>query len=373
MSVEVFTCAPAVRTGICHDEVSKYRITHSSGAFFSVIDYGASITSICVRDRNGILGDVILGFSSLGDYLKSGSCHGAIVGRHANRIKNASFTLNGKEYVLPKNDGDNNLHGGVPSFQNVFWKGEILPADAAAEYLFRTGIQNDFELDGDAVLFSYTSPDGACGFPGNLKAEVLYAWSKDLTLLILYRGESDADTLFSPTNHAYFNLNGHDSGRVNRHMLWINSDRITNKDPSNVPDGSYSDVKNTIFDFSAPAPLGPTMTDKNPQLLSSKGIDQNYCLKTSHEKVSRAASIEDPVSGRVMEVLTNFPGLQIYTGNHLGGTFGKSGNEYMDYGGVCLEAQLYPDSIHHAGFPSAVIKAHEPHCYITGYRYSRLS
>jgi aldose 1-epimerase len=233
------------------------------------------------------MGDVILGFSNLSDYLKSGSCHGAIVGRHANRIKNASFMLNGKEYFLPKNDGENNLHGGTPSFQNVFWKGEVLPVSKAAEYLLGSGIQNEFELDGDAVLFSYTSPDGACGFPGNLKIEVLYAWSKDLTLLILYRGESDADTLFSPTNHAYFNLNGHDSGSVSRHILWMDSDRITNKDPSNVPDGTFTDVKNTIFDFTDPAPLGPTMTDRNPQLLSSRGLDQNYCLKTSREKVSR--------------------------------------------------------------------------------------
>lgn len=370
MSVDVFPFAGVKKSAPRHGEVFKYRITHSSGAFFSVINYGAAITSICVRDKCGQLGDVVLGFCCLDDYIDDNSCHGAIVGRHANRIKNASFIINGNEYVLPANDGSNNLHGGYPSFQNTFWEGSVLDKSDAEAFLVSTQISNDFKLDGEAVLFTCLSPDGACGFPGNLNASVLYAWTKDLTLLIVYKGISDADTLFNPTNHAYFNLNGHDRGDVSRHMLWINADKMTNKDSENIPDGTFSDVKGSIFDFSTPNLLGPTMKSRHPQLLCSLGLDQNYCLHTSHDSIRMAARLSDPHSGRKMEVLTNFPGLQVYTGNHIGGYFGKSGNEYIKHAGVCLEAQLYPDSIHHEMFPSPILRANTPCYYITGYRYS---
>jgi len=369
MNAEVFPFSGIKKNMPSHGEVFKYRLTHSTGAFFSVINYGASITSICVRDKNGELADVILGFCCLEDYINDGSCHGAVVGRHANRIKNAAFSLNGIEYSLPKNDGPNNLHGGSPSFQNVFWEGKVLLQSEAEAFLSNTKIQSNYQIEGDAVLFSYRSPDGACGFPGNLDASVMYAWTKDLTLLIVYRGESDADTLFSPTNHSYFNLQGHDSGSVGRQVLWIDADNMTNKDSENIPDGTFSPVKGTIFDFSTPVPLGPTMKDNDPQLLSSRGLDQNYCLKTTHSQMSRVAGLSDPFSGRSMEVTTNFPGLQIYTGNHIGGCCGKSGNEYVRFAGVCLETQLYPDAIHHKDFPSPVITAHVPCYYAAGYRH----
>ena len=369
MSVEAFPFSGIRNSMPNHGEVMKYRLTHSSGAFFSVINYGASITSICVRDRQGQLADIILGFSCLEDYMKSSSCHGAVVGRSANRIKNAAFSLHGKEYFLPENDGPNNLHGGSPSFHNVFWAGSVLTQTQAEEFLADSQIKTDYEIEGDAVLFTYRSPDGACGFPGNLDTSVLYAWTKDLTMLILYRGESDADTIFNPTNHAYFNLQGHDSGNVAHHILWVDADKITNKDRENVPDGTFSPVQGSIFDFTTPAPLGPTTKDNNPQLISSLGLDQNFCLKTTHCKSSTAARLSDPVTGRVMEVSTNCPGLQVYTGNHIGGCCGKGGNEYIRFGGVCLETQQYPDAIHHPEFPSPVILAHEPCYYVTGYRY----
>jgi aldose 1-epimerase len=369
MSVAVFPFSGIKMSTPKHGEVFKYRLTHSTGAFFSVINYGASITSIFVRDKEGQLADVVLGFCCLDDYLNNSSCHGAIVGRHANRIKNSAFSLNGKECTLPKNDGQNNLHGGSPAFQNVFWDGQVLTQETAQEYLLNSNIQSEYKIEGEAVLFTYRSPDGSCGFPGNLDTSVLYAWTTDMTLLILYRGESDADTLFSPTNHSYFNLQGHDSGNVSRQKLWIDSDTITNKDEGNVPDGTFSNVKGSIFDFTKPTALGPTMTDSNPQLVSSMGLDQNFCLHTTHGKASRAAMLSDPISGRNMEVSTNFPGLQVYTGNHIGGSCGKSGNEYIRFAGVCLEAQLYPDAIHHENFPSPVISANEPRYYVTGYRY----
>jgi len=370
MVVEVFPFSGVKRSKPCHGEVNKFRLTHSSGAFFSVMNYGASISSICVRDNKGDLADVVLGFSCLEDYINDNSCQGAVVGRNANRIKNASFTLDGLEYQLQINDGLNNLHSGSPAFQNVFWEGRVVSQKEAEEFISGSHIQVDSELDGEAVLFSCHSPDKAGGFPGNLDVDVLYTWTRDLTLLIVYRGESDAVTLFGPTNHAYFNLRGHDSGDISRQILWVDSKEITNKSADNVPDGTFSQVEGSIFDFSVPRALGPSLRDKHPQILSSSGLDQNYCLHTVHAKASLAASLRDPYTGRKMDVMTNFPGLQVYTANHLGGTCGKSGNEYVPCAGVCLETQLYPDAIHHDNFPSPVVLPRTPCYYVTGYRYS---
>jgi len=369
MSVEIQPYSSTLHPEISEGISFQFTIQHSSGARFSVINYGATITSLFVEDRLGNKDDIVLGFSCLDDYMANGACHGAIVGRHANRIKGAEFSIGEKTFHLPKNDGSNNLHGGSPSFQNIFWNGKVISAKEAAGFLAESHIQNGFEVEGDAVLLTCTSQDGACGFPGNLDVSVMYAWSADRTLLIVYRGESDQDTLFNPTNHAYFNLHGHDSGSVDRHILWLNTKTMTRKDAENIPDGTLEDVSGTIFDFTTPAPIGPTMTDPNPQLVSSKGIDQNYCLSTRHDAVSLTARLAEPDSGRVMEVITNSPGIQVYSGNHIGGYTGKSGTEYVPYGGVCLETQLYPDSIHHPAFPSPILPAHKPCFYITGYRY----
>jgi aldose 1-epimerase len=369
MPVTVTPFPSVLHPEIAAEESFSYKIVHSTGSTFSVINYGASITNIFVPDKNGRMKDVILGFSDLDAYLDNKSCHGAIVGRHANRIKGATFSIGEIEYHVTQNDGLNNLHSGPHGFHNIFWHGSVLTKDKAQRMLQESHIDNPFELDGDAVLFTCFSPDQSNGFPGNLTTSVLYAWTTDLTLMILYRGESDKDTIFNPTNHAYFNLGGHDSGSVHSHLLWIESNKVTNKDAGNVPDGTYSDVEGTIFDFTVPNPLGATMSSQHPQILSSLGIDQNYCLSTTHEAVRRIAQLSDPVSGRIMEVLTNSPGLQIYTGNHINYA-GKDGVQYARFGGVCLETQEYPDAIHHLNFPSSILPAHEQRYYITGYRYS---
>lgn len=351
-------------------KAKAFRLIHSSGSSFTIMEYAAAITEILVPDKNGVYADVMLGFSDLDGYLGNGGCHGSIVGRVANRTKGASFILNEDLVTMPANDGDNNLHGGPGSFQNVFWTGSVLSNNEAETYLEASGIRSDFHVEGEAVLFVHESPEHTCGLPGNLNAEVLYAWTSDQTLLILYRGKSDADTIFCPTNHAYFNLGGHNSGSVSDHLLWIDSSQMTNKDSENVPDGSISEIKDTVFDFSNDKNLQDTMQMEDPQLASSLGLDQNYCLKSTLSQASRVALLRDPKTAREMEVITSFPGLQIYTGNHTNNTIGKGGFIYDQYAGVCLEAQLYPNAIHHPDFPDAVLRAGEVKNFLTGYRFS---
>lgn len=347
----------------------EYTLTHSSGASFSVINFGAVITKIMVPDRSGRFDDVELGYKGLDGYLDNRSWHGATVGRSANRVKGAEYEIEGKKYYLPRNDGDNNLHGGDSCFQNVFWNARVLSEDDAYIYLRKTGIRTAFSIEGEAVLMEHLSPDGACGFPGNLEAEVFYAWTRDMTLLIIYSGISDAPTVFSPTNHSYFNLAGEAAGSVAGHILFIDADQVTEKASDNVPNGKLIDVEGTALDFRIPAPIAQTIGSDHPQLHFSTGLDQNYCLNTRGDATIPAAGLTEPVSGRRMEVFTNFPGLQAYSGNFLTGD-SKGDKPYERHGAVCLEAQLYPDAVHHSEFPSAVIPANAKTFYITGYRFS---
>ena len=346
----------------------EYTLEHSSGASFSVINYGAVITRILVPDRFGNLADVELGYKDLDGYLHNGSWHGATVGRSANRIKGARFEIDGKTYRLPVNDGENNLHGGSECFQNVFWDARILSEDDAHIYLQKTGIHSPFSIEGEAVLMDHRSPDGACGFPGNLDAQVLFAWTRDMALLILFSGVSDAPTIFAPTNHSYFNLAGEDSGSVAGHMLFIDAD-VTERRRTMSPNGNIISVDGTDMDFRVPSPVGKTFHSDHPQIVSSNGLDQNYCLVAAGDASIPVSSLVDPVSGRKMEIFTNFPGLQIYTGNYLNGP-SKSDKPYERFGAICLEAQLYPDAVHHPNFQSSVIPANKRTCYMTAYRFS---
>jgi aldose 1-epimerase len=362
---------PSVKNpGKYDNESFEYTLTHSSGAVFSVINYGATITRILVPDRNGKMEDVELGHCDLDGYLKNTEWHGTSVGRSANRIKGAAFSINGRDYKITANEGKNNLHTGVPGFHSVFWKGTVFSQGDARKYLDETGILNDFSIEDEAVLFEYVSPDGACGFPGNLDAQILYAWTSDATLLIVFTGKSDAETIFAPTNHSYFNLAGQAAGSVSEHVLFVDADTTTDKFYDNVPDGTISDVRGTPLDFTVPSPVRKALGNNHPQLECSKGIDQNFCLNSAGDARVPAAVLSEPSSGRKMEVFTNFPGIQIYAGNHLGGSASKNSTPYMPYGGICLEAQMYPDSFHHPNFPSALIKHNVRKCYLTGYRFS---
>lgn len=352
-------------------EVSfEYTLKHSSGASFSVINLGALITKIMVPDRFGQLADIELGHKDLDTYILNPSWHGITVGRSANRIKGATFEIDGERYHISQNEGDNNLHSGSPGFHDTFWKGTVLSESEGQDFLNHTHIDSKQEIEGEAVLFEMLSPDGAAGFPGNLKAQVFYAWGKDKTLIIVFTAETDKKTVFAPTNHSYFNLESHDAGSVKDHLLWINASRITKKAQDNVPDGTYLDVTGTPFDFQKPDYVGKSMNDSHPQLACSKGMDQNYCLDNNGHADIPSAYLYDPKTGRKMEMLTNFPGVQIYTGNHLLACPSKNDGTYEAYSGICLEAQMYPDAVNHSEFPDAIIQPGERKCYFTGYRFS---
>ncbi|HOO49169.1 MAG TPA: aldose epimerase family protein [Saccharofermentans sp.] len=347
----------------------SFTLNSISGNEAVILSYGALIASLDIIREDGTKVDVVLGLKGLDEYMASMSNHGAVVGRCANRTKGAKLSLNGREYNLPVNDGPNNLHGGSPSYQNVFWEAEILNAEKANDYVESSRIIGVPELEGEALLLRYMSPDGSCGFPGNLDSQVFYAWAKNSTLLIIYRGQSDSDTVFAPTNHSYFNLAGHNSGSVSDNLLMINSDSITLKDSENCPTGEISSVDGTIFDFREMDFVEKVLNEDNPQTATSRGIDQNYCIHTSEGSYSYAASLTEPESGLNMDVYTDMPGLQVYCGNHLGGNDQKGEIPYSQYGAICLEAQMYPNAINISSFASPVIKKNEVKYHICGYSF----
>lgn len=353
-----------------YDKLSKqFVMTSPNGLEASILSYGALISNLMIPDSKGKTADVVLGLKGLDEYMASGANHGSIVGRSANRISGASFEINGNKYQIPANDGPNNLHSGKPAYQNVFWDGKVISRAEANKMVEGSGIKGIDDVIDDAVLLSYTSPDGACGFPGNLDTQVLYAWTEDDTLLILYRGLSDKDTIFAPTNHAYFNLAGHNSGSVADHLLMIDADQVTLKDEFNCPDGRYMDVEGTIFDFRNADKVAKVLTREHPQTDAAMGIDQNYCLNIEPGRFSFIASLVEPKSGRAMEVLTDLPGMQIYAGNHLGGNDQKGDIPYKPYDAICLEAQMYPNAINIPEFDSPVIKAGVASYHACGYRF----
>ena len=354
------------------DRSFRFIMNSDSGAEASFITYGARIATLCVPDKNGVNADIMLGMKGLDEYMRDGGNHGAIVGRSANRIAGASFVINGVKYDIPNNDGGNNLHTGVPAFQNVFWEGDIIGKDEADGYIEASGIAGIPESEGEAVKFSCVSEDGECGFPGRLETTVIYSWLVDNTLLILYVGLSDKDTVFAPTNHSYFNLGGHNSGYVGNNLLMCNSDRVTLKNEHNCPDGDYLDVEGTVFDCRQQIFLSQLIDSDEPQITMSRGIDQNYCINGYNGDYNFAACLTDPDSGRVMELYTDFPGVQFYAGNHLGGNDQKGDIPYKPYDALCLEAQMFPNSVNVPGFESAVIKAGIPRYHACGYKFSCL-
>ena len=333
-------------------KVHIYTITNSSGMKVGIIDYGGTIVSIEVPDKNGKAADVVLGYDSLEQYIVSGGYLGALIGRHGNRIEDAEFELNGKVYHLAKNDGRNHLHGGDRGYDKVVWQSEIINVP-----------------DGQALQLKYRSPDGEENYPGNLDVKVIYTLTDSNELKIDYSAVSDKDTVINLTNHSYFNLSGHESGDILKHQLRINADKYTVINNEGIPTGEIRDVKGTPLDFTALTPIGKGIDSPDEQIVNGKGFDHNWVLKVSGKKPELAAEVFDPESGRRMEVYTTKPGIQFYSGNFLKKAKGKNGATFDKRSGLCLETQFFPNAMKHKHFPSPVLKAGDEYRYTTVYKF----
>lgn len=322
-------------------------LKNKNGLSAAFTDFGAAVQSLCVPDKGGKLADVVLGYDTLDEYVKGDYCHGATIGRYANRIGGAKFTLNGKEYKLAENDNGNSLHGGGFGYNKRLWTIEELS-------------------DGDepAVTFGLTSPDGEEHFPGTVKLKVTFTLLEN-GLHIRYNAVSDKDTILNLTNHSYFNLKGEGEGDIKDHIVKINAAKYTPVDGELIPTGVMAYVTGTAFDFQSPKPV---RTDMDNGRLPD-GYDHNFVLGEG-KQMRTAAVVTEPVSGRVMTVRTDKPAIQLYIGIGLKGETGKGGHKYDKYAGLCLESQYCPDSPNKPQFGSCVLKAGEEYCFTTSYTFS---
>lgn len=334
-------------------EVHIFKLVNSKGVSAEIINYGGIVVSLLVPDRNGVLQDVVLGYDTLEGYLEDGSYLGAIIGRHANRIENASFTLNGKEYHLCKNDGENHLHGGNKGFDKVVWEADIL----------KKGEQECLQL-------YYRSWDGEEFYPGNVDIKVTYTLTEENALQIEYEAVSDQDTVVNLTNHSYFNLAGHDAGSILEHQLKLYAHQFTVSNSKCIPTGEIRDVAGTPMDFTVMKRVGDDILSDDEQIACGRGYDHNWVLDVSGNAPEKAAELYEKNSGRLMEVYTTKPGVQFYTGNFLKESFsGKNGAVYSNRGGLCLETQYFPNALKHTNFPSPILKAGQKYNHITIYKF----
>jgi aldose 1-epimerase len=336
--------------------VDRYTLTNAQGMEVSIITYGGIVTSIKVPDRNGIVEDVVLGCDSVAHYEKQTAHIGGIVGRYANRIANGSFTLAGKTYSLPINNPPNHLHGGVKCFDRVVWKAQE----------FRSGT-----LAG--VKLFYLSKDGEEGYPGNLSVTVTYTLSNDNELGIDYSAKTDKPTVINLTNHSYFNLAGAGNGTILSHDLFINALQFTPINEFSIPLGQARSVKNTPFDFTKPVAIGLRINENDSQLVLGKGYDHNFVVNRKEKELCLAARLSDPKSGRVLEVLTTEPGIQLYTSNWLDSSvIGKGNKRYGMHYAVCLETEHFPDSPNKPNFPSTALQPNQTFSSKTALRFSNI-
>lgn len=336
-------------------EVYEYTLTNSNGMKVNVIDYGAVVVSLVAQDKNGKFADVVLGYDNLEDYVAGKSYFGAIVGRYGNRIGKGKFKLNGKEYQLSINNGENHLHGGTEGFNKKLW--EVIDSK-------KTPL-------GSSITLYYLSKDGEEGYPGSVKLTVNYFLSKENELWINYTGMTDKTTILNPTNHSYFNLSGDPNKAILNHELWIDADKFTPVDNGLITTGILADVDNTSMDFRKPSKIGTHINDNYEQLKFGSGYDHNWVLNKHEGQLPKVASLYDPESGRLMEIRTDQPGLQFYSGNFLDGTItGKNGIKYQYRTGLCLETQHFPDTPNKPNFPSVVIKPGQVYRQTTIYKFS---
>ncbi len=334
------------------EEVDLFVLGNAAGCKAKVLTYGALLMELDVPDRDGKLADVVLGFDNFEGYLGNRPFFGCTVGRVANRIAGARFTLDGKEHKLAANDGANSLHGGLKGFDKVVWRVDESGSGGGKAF----------------VRMSYRSKDGEEGYPGNLSCQVTYTLTDDTELRIDYRATTDRPTPVNLTNHSYFNLAGQASGDVLGHELTLNADRYTPAGAGLIPTGEIKPVRGTPLDFTKPEKIGSRIGELKDKPV---GYDHNFVLDKDDKKLALAAKVYESKSGRVMEMYTTEPAVQLYTGNFLDGSVkGKGGVAYKQYQALCLEAQHYPDSVHHPEFPSTILKPGETYTQTTVYRFS---
>jgi aldose 1-epimerase len=333
--------------------VTLYTLTNGAGVEARVTNYGAILVSLKVLDRAREPRDVVLGYDDLAGYLQDKAFLGATVGRYANRIAGGKFTLDGKTYQLDVNDGPNHLHGGARGFYSRLWTAETAQG-----------------TEGPSVKLTYVSPAGEEGYPGTVRLTVSYTLTADNALRIDYHGTTDAPTLLNPTHHSYFNLSGDPTQTILDEELRIDADQTTPVGPGSIPTGKLAGVAGTPMDFRRPTRIGAHIDAHDPQLVLGHGYDHNWVLRHPG-RLREAAEVFDARSGIVMQVLTDQPGLQFYSGNFLDGTIhGKRGIVYQRHAALCLEAQDFPDAPNHPSFPSAVLRPGQVYHQTTIYRFS---
>ena len=332
--------------------INVFQLRNKHGATASIINYGGIVVSLRVPDRNGNFGDVVLGYDTLDGYLKSSPYFGCLVGRYGNRIAKGKFTLQGQEYTLATNNYPNALHGGLKGFDKRVWQ--------AATFQSKHG---------PALELTYTSADGEEGYPGRLSVKAVYTLTDDNALRLDYTATTDKATVVNLTQHSYFNLAGH--GDILSHEVYLNSKAYTPVDSTLIPTGELAPVAGTPFDFNTPTTIGSRIGQDNEQLKFGGGYDHNWVINKKPGKLDLMARVQDPISGRVLEVLSTEPGLQFYTGNFLDGSITGKGNwVYAFRNGFCMEPQHYPDSPNKPQFPSTTLFPGETYKNTIIYKFS---
>ena len=330
-------------------EVTLYTITNGKGFTAEVTDFGAILVNLFVPDKAGTSADVVLGYDSVEGYLANGCFFGATIGPSANRIDQACFTIDGKTYQLAANDGTNNLHSDDNNgYHKRIWN--AAPKD-------------------NSVVFTLADSDGSMGFPGNKNVQLTYTVTDDNELQIAYEVTSDQNTLINMTNHSYFNLAGHDSGNIEGHRLSIHASHYTPIFERLIPTGELADVTGTPFDFRTMKAVGEDINQDNVQLGYGQGYDHNYALDGFDGTIQKVASVEEPTTGRKMDVYTDQPGLQFYAGNCITPQTGKGGAAYEKRSGLCLETQCFPDAINQPQFQNVIYGPERPYKTTTIYKF----
>ena len=333
--------------------VELYTLTNAKGMQAGIITYGGTVVSLTAPDRNGKYADIVLGMDDLAGYMKATAFFGALIGRYGNRIGHAQFTLEGKVYKLPANDGPNTLHGGPAGFDKHVWS--AVPGSSA---------------DGETLELTYVSKDGEEGFPGTLTSKVVYTLTAKNELKIDYSATTDKPTVVNLTNHSYFNLAGQGEGDILAHEVMIDAARFTPVDATLIPTGELRPVAGTPFDFTKPTAVGARIEAADEQIKFGMGYDHNWVLNKGAGGLTKAAEVHETKTGRVMEVWTTEPALQFYTGNFLDGTLHGKGKTYARRGALCMETQHYPDSPNQPSFPSTELKPGATYRTTTVYRFS---